>query len=157
MSGLNLSQFKTLIVRPALAGAGLDGDAAANLLTGTALVESNLAWLEQMRGPALGITQMEPATHDDCWENFLRHNPDLAKHILATSGLSGMPDAGTMVWNLRYAILMARVKYLRVQAPLPAASDAYGLASYHKQFYNTASGSANVVVNAASFRMAVDA
>lgn len=96
MTGLNLSQFKSLIVRPALAGARLGGEAAVNLLTGTCLVESGLSWLEQIKGPALGIAQMEPATHDDCWVNYLRYQQDTANHILATCGLSGLPDASVM-------------------------------------------------------------
>ena len=88
MTGLNLSQFKSLIVRPALAGAGLGGEAAVNLLTGTCLVESGLSWLAQVRVPALGIVRMEPTTHDDCWVNYLRYQQDTANHILATCGLS---------------------------------------------------------------------
>ncbi|CCT58494.1 hypothetical protein [Acetobacter pasteurianus] len=157
MTGLNLSQFKSLIVRPALAGAGLGGEAAVNLLTGTCLVESGLSWLEQVRGPALGIAQMEPATHDDCWVNYLRYQQDTANHILATCGLSGLPDASVMVWNLRYAVLMARVRYIRAPAPLPDAANAAALSTYHKQHYNTALGQANASANISLFQQAIAA
>lgn len=157
MTGLNLTQFKSLIVRPALDAVNLGGDKAVNLITGTCLAESSLAWLQQISGPALGIAQMEPATHDDCWNNYLRHNQDLANRILATCGLSGLPDASIMVWNLRYAVLMARVKYLRVQAPLPAATNATALSVYHKRHYNTALGKADASANVALFQKAVDA
>ncbi|MFT9424981.1 MAG: hypothetical protein ABF570_07600, partial [Acetobacter syzygii] len=72
MQGLDLAQFKALLVRPVLAQIGLAGAAAVPLVTGTALVESGLVWLRQNGGgPALGLWQMEPATHDDCWRNFL--------------------------------------------------------------------------------------
>lgn len=44
MSGLDLAQFKALIVRPVVSALG-PGESAVNLLTGTALVESGLAYL----------------------------------------------------------------------------------------------------------------
>lgn len=157
MTGLNLSQFKPLIVRPALEGAALGGDRAVNLLTGTCMAESGLSWLAQINGPAFGIAQMEPATHNDCWANYLRYQPDIANRILAACGLSGAPDAGAMVWNLRYAVLMARVKYLRAPAHLPVATDAAALSAYHKQYYNTALGQANASINTSLFQQAIDA
>jgi hypothetical protein len=45
--------------------------AAAQLLLGTALKESlQLKYRRQIQGPALGYYQMEPATHDDIWNNY---------------------------------------------------------------------------------------
>lgn len=157
MTGLNLSQFKSLIVRPALEAVSLGGDKSVNLLTGTCVVESGLAWLQQLNGPALGIAQMEPATHNDCWANYLRYQPDIANRILATCCLSGLPDAGIMVWNLRYAVLMARVKYLRAPESLPSATDAVALSAYHKRYYNTALGQANASANTPLFQQAINA
>ncbi|MFT9325008.1 MAG: hypothetical protein ABF537_12850, partial [Acetobacter sp.] len=61
MPGLDLAQFKALLVSPVLGQLELGGNAAVNLLTGTALVESGLVWLRQNGGgPALGLWQMEP-------------------------------------------------------------------------------------------------
>lgn len=40
MSGIDAGQLKHLVVAPALAALGLDGDVAVNLVTGTALAES---------------------------------------------------------------------------------------------------------------------
>lgn len=54
MTGLNLPQFKAEIVVPTLNAIGLGGDAAVNLLTGTALVESSLVYLRQVNGPRWG-------------------------------------------------------------------------------------------------------
>lgn len=66
-NGLDVGQLKHLIVAPALAALGLGGDSAVNLVTGTALAESRAAYVRQLGGgPALGLWQMGPATHDDC-------------------------------------------------------------------------------------------
>lgn len=157
MNGLNLSQFKTLIVRPALTDAGLGGDAAVNLLTGTCLVESALVWLKQVQGSALGIAQMEPQTHDDFWENFLNYKDNFSKNIMKTCGITGFPNAEVMVWNLQYAVLMARVKYLRVSAPLPSAKNAEDMSNYHKKYYNTSLGQANASANTLLFQRAINA
>ncbi|WP_415500068.1 hypothetical protein [Acetobacter sp.] len=156
MPGLNISQFKTLVVRPALAQIGLSTDAAVNLLTGTALAESGLVWLAQIRGPALGVFQMEPATHDDCWRTFLPSQPILAAWLRQMAG-QDMPAATVMVGNLAYACAMARVKYYRAAQLLPSASDASGLSAYHKQHYNTPLGSADAGRNVAVFQQAIDA
>lgn len=156
MSGLDLAQFKALIVRPVVSALG-PGEGAVNLLTGTALVESGLAYLVQIRGPALGLFQMEPATHDDCWQTWLHYQNATAASLLQVCGLSSPPGAGAMVSNLRYACAMARVKYLRALPSLPDASDAAGLSAYHKQHYNTPLGAANATRNDALFQQAIDA
>ncbi|MBO1326846.1 hypothetical protein K2X14_17265 [Acetobacter sp. TBRC 12305] len=156
MSGLNISQFKHLVVRPVVTQIGLGTDAAVNLLTGTALAESGLVWLAQICGPALGLFQMEPATHDDCWKTFLPGQPVLADALRRVAGRS-TPDAGLMASNLAYACAMARVKYYRALPPLPAANDAAGLSAYHKQHYNTPLGAADAGRNVALFQQAINA
>ncbi|MFT8890817.1 MAG: hypothetical protein ABF888_03150 [Acetobacter papayae] len=156
MSGLDLAQFKALIVRPVVSALG-PGEGAVNLLTGTALVESGLVYLVQIRGPALGLFQMEPATHDDCWQTWLRYQNATAASLLQVCGLRSPPGAGAMVSNLRYACAMARVKYLRAPAPLPPANDAAALSAYHKQNYNTVMGAANAAHNVGLFQQAIAA
>jgi hypothetical protein len=161
MSGLNLSQLKALIVTPtleqmALAIAPLSSAWAINQVTGTALVESNCTYLRQLPdGPALGLWQMEPATHDDCWANYLAYSFALGKVMQAIAG-NASPSAGLMVTNLAYAAAMCRVKYWRSPRPAPAANDAAGCAQYHATVYN-AGGKANAVTNTPLFQQAIDA
>lgn len=63
---LNIAQFRTNIVRPTLEGIGAHNRAAENLVLGTGLQERDLHYLRQLNdGPARGIYQMEPTTHDD--------------------------------------------------------------------------------------------
>ena len=159
MQGLDLGQFKALLVRPVLDQLGLGGSAALNLLTGTALVESGLVWLRQNGGgPALGLWQMEPATHDDIWRNFLGFRPALAATVRQVGGTgAGVGSAGLLVGNLAYACAMARVAYVRAPRALPLPTDSVGLSAYHKQFYNTPLGAADSQRNAGLFALAIAA
>lgn len=136
------SDFLDQVIRPALTAIGLDSSAAEQLLLATALQESDLRNTVQMGGgPALGYFQMEPATHDDVWANFLRYRVALADNVRALAGIGeGTPSATLLATQHRYAAAMTRVHYLRVPAPMPAAGDAAAMAAYWKNHYNTAGG-----------------
>jgi hypothetical protein len=145
MSGLDRKQFRELIIKPALEGLQLDSKAAQELLLGTAIQESGLKYLHQLgNGPALGVFQMEPATHDDIWENYLAYRPTLAQKIPGTGGSAIRRRAQELVGNLWYAAGMCRVHYLRAPDPLPEAGDLEGQAAYWKKFYNTVQGAGTV-------------
>jgi len=114
--------------------------ASLRLVLGTALVESRASLVRQLEdGPALGIYQMEPATHDDIWMNWLQFRPDLANSVLALRG-NWPIGAGAMVGNFFYATAMCRIQYLRVPFRLPHWENAKGMASYWKRWYNTPAG-----------------
>lgn len=131
-------QFTEWIIKPTLEALHLQSARTVELLLGTALQESNLKYLKQLgNGPAMGVYQMEPATHDDIWNNYLKYKPDLAGRIQA---LSNIHKPLAMVGNLWYATAMARVHYLRVSDPLPGQGDYEGQAAYWKEFYNTHMG-----------------
>ena len=159
MNGLDVGQLKHLVVEPTLTGLGLGGSSAVNLLTGTALAESRGTYLKQIGGgPALGLWQMEPATHDDCWDNFLRF--PVGKRlgsILEDMLAPDLPRSAQMVTNLRYACAMARIRFYRVKDALPVASDPYALSRYHKVHYNTVLGAADPAANVIFFKAALQA
>lgn len=135
-------QFRELVIRPVLQASGLWSPAAENLLLGTALVESGLSWLKQRNdGPALGVYQMEPPTHDDLWLNLLRYKRDLRQKAVLWA-TSANPSPEEMIGNLNYATIIARLHYLRDPAPLPAADDVVGMARYYKRVWNTDLGKA---------------
>jgi hypothetical protein len=159
MSGIALSQLKYAVVEPALLAIGLAGTAALNLVTGTALVESGAQYVQQINGPALGLWQMEPATEQDCWTNFLGYNTALAAQVKALLAPYNSVDQRTqqLVSNMLYAAAMCRIKYRRAAPPLPAYNDAAGMADYHKSVYNTALGAANVATNTPLFQQAINA
>jgi hypothetical protein len=151
------NHFRLYVVRPTLQH--LDpvvpySLAAENLLLGTALVESHLTYLRQVGGgPARGVFQIEPATHEDVWLSYLSYRPDLCQSVLDLA--SRRPRSGSVMqkargiavpgheeleWNLAYACAIARLVYRRSPAPLPDADDVLGLAFLHKRVYNTVRG-----------------
>ena len=133
-------QFRNEIVDPTLKYLDLYSEAASNLLMGTAMQESGLVYLRQLGGgPALGLFQMEPATHDDIWTNYIRYRELLQDNMLEMS-----MSSGSLVYDLQYAAAMCRIHYLRVSDPLPDADDVEGLARYWKQYYNTPEGKGTV-------------
>lgn len=144
---LDVSQVREFVVRPALQHIGLWSLAAEELVLGTGLQESRLRYIKQLgRGPALGLFQMEPATHDDIWFNYLRYQIELRNLVkgLAPHTHKFHPTAEALIGHLPYAAAMCRVHYRRVRAPLPAAGDIEGQAKYWKRYYNTELGKGTV-------------
>lgn len=139
---MNAKQLRTEIIRPALVAVGLYSKPAEDLVFGTACVESNCGeYLRQINGPALGFFQMEPATHDDIYKNFLKYKPDLKARVMKLSA-PGLSAAENLKSNLMYAAAMCRIHYLRVSQPIP--EDLQGQAEYWKKYYNTAKGKGSV-------------
>jgi hypothetical protein len=128
-------------IRPALTTLAAGGLAPEQLLLGTGIQESLLIHRQQLGGgPALGLFQMESATHDDCWNNFLKFRKGLADKVTRTLNPEQKARAAAMKVNDRYAAAMCRVRYMRVAAALPAANDIEGMANYWKEHYNTPLG-----------------
>jgi hypothetical protein len=136
---INTTQLKRLIWNTlddleACTGIPSD-DRAVNLLLLTAAQESHMGtYIEQVGGPALGIFQMEPNTHDDIYANFVKYKDTLGDYLKYT-----FKDctAERLRYDLRYQIVMARLHYYRVPEALPDADDDWGLAHYWKDHYNT--------------------
>lgn len=144
-------QLTRLIIRPSLKLMGMHSRAAEQLLLGTACAESACGkYLHQVGGPALGIYQMEPFTHDDIWGTYIKYRLDLGismRHIISPEDLGkpGMPPkSALLVHDLRYATIMARLKYRRSPMPLPVAGDWEGMAAMWKAVYNSAAGKGTV-------------
>ena len=136
---VDASQLREFIVRPALKEIGLWSLAAENLVMGTGAQESRLRYVKQIGGgPALGLFQMEPATHNDIWTNYLIWNQAWSgevKRLAVTRDASGIPLASEMIWNLKYAAAMCRVFYRRKPGALPDTVE--GMAAYWKRHWNT--------------------
>ena len=74
---------------------------------------------------------MEPETFDWLRETYRVKWPELSdRHAIE------------LVWDLRLAIIMCRLRYLPDSKPIPAADDLPGLARYYKRIYNTHLGAA---------------
>ena len=137
---LDPEQFRLRVIRPSLKRLGLHSPAAELLLLGTAITESKLSALVQKGGgPALGVYQIEPATHTDIWRNYLAYRPIRAARVLSLAA-GGLGRSEQLIWNLAYATAMARLVYRRRPEPMPPAGDIPGLAAYWKAHFNTAAG-----------------
>ncbi len=139
---MNRTQLRIMIVEVLAAlGSPLISESAVNLLMGTAAQESRLGefWFQKGGGPALGIFQMEPETEKSIWEDLLRYSPILSKKVFSVTGVP-FPGALRLKYDLRYQIVMARLKYFWSPDPLPEADDIPGLAVYWKRVYNTIGG-----------------
>lgn len=132
---MNKDQLRDLIER-VLKEANLYSESAVELLMLTCAQESRLGkYIRQLGGgPALGIFQMEPFTHDDLWRTH--------GHIL--KDLLGEPDSKKLEYDLRYATIMSRIHYFRIPKPLPEAGDIEALAAYWKKYYNTYLGAGKI-------------
>ncbi|MEQ8443111.1 MAG: hypothetical protein RIM33_14240 [Alphaproteobacteria bacterium] len=151
------NQLVAHIIRPTLERADLYSKSAENLVLGTALAESRGGtYLKQLgSGPALGIYQMEPATHKDIYENFLSYRGSLRAR--AEQFLYPADDALTQLkTNLAYATVMCRIHYYRVPKALPDAADIDGLGAYWKDYYNTAEGAGTAEKFAKALRVVLN-
>ncbi len=125
------------IITPTLKHLDMYSESAVNLLLGTAAQESHLGYfLKQIKGPALGIYQIEPATLHDIYSNWLTYRKEISEK-LSELGVIKLSAESNLIGNLYYATAMARIHYYRVPESLPAADDIEGLASYWKRFYNS--------------------
>jgi len=137
---LSERHFRLYVVRPTLEYLAPEipySEAAENLLVATATHESRLKYLVQNGGgPARGLFQIEPATDQDNWNNYLRYKPELKQKVERLCGVRSLDLTG----NLPYQVAMARIKYYRSSSPLPAADDIKGQAREWKLVYNTIHG-----------------
>jgi len=137
-------QYLRDIVRISLVPLKLWSQDAEELLLMTAAHESHMGkYTRQIKGPALGIYQMEPGTLNDNYKNYLNYpaQKKIRDKILNVSGVNGA-DRGHLQFNPIYSTIHARIKYRRSPAPLPNASDPWALAEYAKDIFNTRRGKA---------------
>jgi len=140
---INYEQLRDLIIKPALDDLQLYSDAAVQLLLFTVASESDGGtYLQQIKGTAVGIYQIEPETYMDMWQRYLRTRGDLIMKLSINFQVTTIPSTDRLIYDLRYATAFARLIYLRVKVPLPAADDVDGLWQYYKEHYNTPLGKA---------------
>jgi hypothetical protein len=137
----------TLLKFQELGGAKYSED-AVELLVMVAAHESLMGrFIKQVKGPALGIFQMEPATHDDIWRNFISKDRKLdfsvAKFLPSYQSLvNPSTQAELLATDLRYATVLARVFFMRFKEPIPSTD--IGKAEYCKKYWNTELGKATI-------------
>lgn len=124
--------------------------AAAELVLGTALVESDLRALVQYRGgSARSLWQIEPPTAQDVLRRLGQRYPVLYRRVMDLA----LPAEGP-VWaarlsdqlpgNLYLGAALCRMVYALRPEPLPPAGRRSGQAYYWKAHYNTVLGAGTV-------------
>lgn len=141
---LKSQQLRELIIRPALQDMVMWSEQAEELLIFTCAVESDGgSYLKQVKGPALGIYQMEPKTYNDIWQNYIMYKPNLGMILGHNFDAFRMPSEDRLIYDLRFATAMARLHYYRVSAMLPAHDDIQDIWDYYRSHYNTSAGKAD--------------
>lgn len=155
---MHVEDFADFIVVPTLKITGLYSPSAANLLLGTAMIESNLDYLEQKgSGGAMSFFQIEEATHKDIYRYMSRYdNAKLKEVLLSCAFYTAWPPVEALIHNMRWACIIARLKYHMEPAKLPEAEDVAGLSAYYKKYYNTAKGKAELPRITAAFESIVN-
>lgn len=136
--------FRLDIIRPVLQITSLWSPSAENLLLGTALTESNLQVVKQVGGPALSFFQIEPSTYMDCVRYINLKNGNFKQSLLTACYLETWPAPDALIYHLRLATIIARVKYLMSPKQLPMSDDATGMYDMYKTVYNSSEGKANM-------------
>jgi len=146
--GINVKQLVKYVIRPSLRSVGLYSIEAEQLLLGTAAQETGMGhYIHQIVGPALGIYQMEPNTYVGLWNGYVKSRPELERKIRLAVGLensTGLPPKELLITDLKFATIMSRVYYLRVDEALPGDGDIVAQAMYWKKYYNTYLGKGTV-------------
>lgn len=156
--GIRIDHLRSQVVRPALTRLAPHvawSAAAENLVLATAIAESDLSALHQIGGgPALGLWQIEPATHADLWTNWLAYRSALADRLgsMAAPWPLVPQNPAQTATNLLYAAAVCRLIYYRAPARLPAKDDADAMGRYWKQHYNTPLGAGDPAKFAALYR-----
>jgi hypothetical protein len=139
---LDIKQFRELIVAPTLKEMNMWSLAAEDLMVGTAIMESNLVFLQQKNGPALGVYQIEPNTAKDILFRYLPDKPNIDNIMRDLFDYLTTDWNNRLIYDLRFATAIARLKYWMVPRKIPETLE--GQAEYWKQYYNTYKGAGKV-------------
>lgn len=140
---LDIDQFRQYVLSPALSQLQMYSKDAEELLVFTCATESDGGTLlHQINGPAMGIFQCEPNTHNDIWRNFIFNRSDIIAKLTMNFDVPRIPDLSRLVCDLKYATAICRIHYFRVKDKIPAAGDIDAIWDYYKLYYNTPKGKA---------------
>ena len=100
-------------------------------------------YIHQAGGPALGLIQMEPATHDDTWKHgdSIWRNAEILGIVNSSAReCDNHPPAKRLIYDLRYCVFMARQRLFMKPGKLPITADV--MSEYLKIHWNSINGSA---------------
>lgn len=147
---IKANHLRKVVIKPALEAINLYSADAEELLIATCAQESlgGKYLIQETKSGifykgGLGIFQMEAPTYDDTIRYLQNNKPELLTLIrTACRFQDSAVDAVEMTTNLKYAAMIARVKYLRDKHPIPPAGDINQIWEYYKRIWNTEQGRA---------------
>jgi len=142
---MNAQQLHDFIIKPTLEymGKSYNSEEARFLLLCTAAIESDCGhFIKQVNGPALGIWQMEPKTHNDIWANCDALKNEFGQIIRNLAPIYSNSTDNDLIDSPKYACAIARLKYSMDPHALPkynggTALDLDMFYRYYKRVYNT--------------------
>ena len=151
---MNPQQLLDYIIKPTheYMGGNYASKSANFLSLCTAAIESNCGeYIKQINGPALGVWQIEPDTHDDIWYNcdalssYVDEKPSHLVDFMICVSNTGEPSHSNLITSPMYACAMARLKYSMDPHQLPKYTgnpeiDLPVYFDYYKRVYNTELG-----------------
>lgn len=139
--------YRELFVVPVLdyLGDPFDSEDRVSLIVNIANHESDgFRYVRQHEGgPGKGFPQIEDATHDDVWINWLAFRRDIAKkawRLAETVPFGRIPRVEILTTNHGYAVAITAFILRRAPGELPHYLDIKGQARYWKKWYNTPLG-----------------
>jgi len=154
---IDIEQLKEYIIAPALSSLQAYSDDAVELMLFTCAVESDGGkYIHQIKGPALGIYQMEPETYTDLWINYVRHSNRIQQLLAVNFDAPIMQLADRLIYDLKFATVFARLQYMRNPETLPDRHKPNDIFEYYKKYYNTASGKATKAASIKKYKAYVD-
>jgi len=140
---MNKQQLVELVITPflKLMHNGISGELAITMIIAHESRRGH--FLKQVGGPALGLIQMEPTTHNSTWRygDSIWHNA-LKLGIIDkfTYNNKLMPSAQRLIYDLQYNVFMARQRLFMKRGALPTNID--DLSRYLKKHWNSIHGAA---------------
>lgn len=143
---MNKHQLTEYVIKPTLSKMplGLTDESVMAVEMIIAHESSRGKYIHQISGPALGLGQIEPATHNDTW----KHGDSIWLNALAMGIVSESdykhkthPKPERMIYDLSYTVFMIRQRLFMKPEKLPSSAGAMSI--YLKKHWNTVLGKAN--------------
>lgn len=130
------------VIRPTLMYLGNYSSAAAQLVLATMAQETHVlegfGVQQEGGGPAMGASQIEPATEADVLNRISTGQRLLLKQLT----LQETGELENLHGNLFYQAALTRLKYWLVPKALPDFGDIEGMWLYYKKYWNSMKGAA---------------
>jgi len=144
---MDKEQLVNLVIIPTLKEIpkGLSAEAVQAITMIIAHESKRGNFIKQMgKGPALGLIQMEPTTHNSTW----KYGDSIWKNAFHMAIITERelkekrhPLPGRLVYDIRYNVFMARQRLFMKTESLPGTP--YQMSDYLKRFWNSTQGAAD--------------